>query len=86
VTYRFGMDARTAALLRMEPGEPRVICDGEGCGLARPVNRTRGLPPAWFVKHKAPPGWSLQRTELPDGSITRVDLCPRCKLLPKEST
>lgn len=79
VTYRPGMDARTAAFLRQQPGEPRIICDGPGCGARRTIYTTRGSPAQWFRKQQAPPGWKLTRTEHPDGTVQRVDLCPRCK-------
>lgn len=79
MTYRPGMDRRTAAFLRMEPGHPRVICDGDGCGAVKEGITSRGLPPAWLLDRRAPPGWKLTRTEHPDGRIERVDVCPRCK-------
>lgn len=81
MTYRPGMDARTAAFLRQQPGDPRIICDGPGCGLVRAINRTTALPPAWFLDGKAPPGWKLKRTRIEDGTVERVDLCPKCKSL-----
>lgn len=72
MSYRPGMDVRTAHVLGMEAGDPRIICDG--CGLVNRVSRPHGVPFAWFMNGKAPPGWRLLR----NGDVRR-DFCPRCK-------
>lgn len=61
-----------ARSLGMEPGGPRVICDG--CGLVLNVRDDRP-PPAWFLDGKPPKGWATTKRE--DG--TRDDRCPRCR-------
>jgi hypothetical protein len=76
MSYRAGMDVRTARFLRQEPGEPRIVCDG--CGLVRNITTGSKAPPAWFLDGKAPPGWRRSR---PDGLLggLRQDWCPTCK-------
>ncbi len=73
MSYRCGIGPGLAAL-GMEPGEPRVTCDG--CGLRTGVTKASGMPYAWFLNRKGPPGWKSTRTA--DGA-TSHDLCPRCK-------
>jgi len=65
------MDLRTARVLRMQPGEPCIVCDA--CGMVRRVAKANGMAPAWFLDGKAPPGWLLERDE------QRTDLCPTCR-------
>jgi hypothetical protein len=58
--------------------EPYISCNE--CGLRRRVSRPHGAPFAWFLDNKAAPGWSLKRLEDVHGGVSRVDLCPRCKV------
>lgn len=77
MSYRSGLGPQLAATMGVEPGGPRITCDG--CGLVRRIPDDR-LPPAWFLDNRAAPGWKLVRTEDGDGGVTRQDLCPRCKV------
>lgn len=58
--------------------EPFISCNE--CGLRRYVTKASGMPFAWFLDNKAAPGWSLKRTEGAHGGVSRVDLCPRCRV------
>lgn len=59
-------------MLGVEPGGPRVTCDG--CGLVLRVREDR-LPPKWLLDGKAPPGWLLACGS--DGA--RTDYCKKCR-------
>jgi hypothetical protein len=74
MSYRAGITGTMAAVLRVEPTEPCIVCDG--CGLRRTVYSQRGIgaPAKWFLDRKAAPGWSVWHK---DG--VRLDWCPRCK-------
>ena len=54
-------------------GRPRIICDG--CDLVTDVQRSSGLPFAWFMNGKAPPKWLLVRL----GDALAKHYCPRCR-------
>lgn len=74
MTYRAGIGAQVAALLGVEPGPPRIICDG--CGAVRLLTDRNGFgPPSWFLDRKAPPGWqqSGEGTE-------QKHMCKACKV------
>lgn len=56
MSHRAGIGARAAALLGVEPGPPRIVCDG--CDTAKPLVDRNGFgPPSWFLDGRAPPGW-----------------------------
>jgi hypothetical protein len=80
MSYHAGVGGHLAAMLRVEPGDPRVVCDG--CGLVRSVTSPYGIPYRWFLDRyldgKPVPGWFGERTEGPDG-VKHLDLCPECK-------
>jgi hypothetical protein len=80
MSYRAGIGGTMAAVLRVEPTEPCIICDG--CGLRRTVyqNRNSYAPAAWLLNGKAAPGWKGGRNE--DGR--RTDWCRNCKANHKE--
>lgn len=75
MSYRAGITGTMAAVLRVEPTEPCIVCDG--CGLRRTVYSQRGIgaPAKWFLDGKPAPGWSKANNA--DGG--RLDWCPRCK-------
>jgi hypothetical protein len=79
VTYRCGIDTRTATVLGLEPDRPRIICDQ--CGIKHGVENVRGLLAGWFMNNRAPPGWTLRIWS--DGK--RQDFCGRCLPKPKRS-
>jgi hypothetical protein len=64
-----------AMMLRMEPQDPHIRCDG--CGLVLSVYAQRGIrrPAKWFLDDKAARGWRADKNA--DG--VRRDWCPRCK-------
>jgi hypothetical protein len=72
MSYRCGIYEPLASIMGVEPGPPRITCDG--CGVVLKIGERR-LPPAWFLDGKAPPRW---RTEKHDDG-TRSDWCPACK-------
>lgn len=59
--------------------EPFISCNE--CGLRRSVTKSNGLPFAWFIANKAAPGWSLKRFEDIHGGTSRLDYCPKCKVM-----
>lgn len=75
MSYRPGIGPSLATFLEVEPGGPRITCDG--CGLVMNI-RENGPPPAWLLDGKPAKGWSLVKSA--DGS--RDDRCPRCKVKP----
>lgn len=75
MSYRCGIEASLASIMGVEPGGPRVTCDG--CG-ARVMVRTDRLPPMWLLDNKAPPGWKMTK----DADGKRTDLCKTCKVKP----
>jgi hypothetical protein len=81
VSYRAGITGTMAAVLRVEPTEPCIVCDG--CGLRRTVYSQRGIgaPAAWFLDRKPAPGWELVRVADERG----WDYCPACKAKRKEA-
>lgn len=72
MSYRCRIDNPLASIMGVEPGGPRITCDG--CGVRFNI-RTDRIPPKWFLDNKAPPKWRTAKLE--DG--TRNDWCPRCK-------
>lgn len=72
MSYRAGIGPALANRLGVEPGGPRITCDG--CGLVLNIREDRP-PPSWFLNGRAAPGWKLVKQA--DGS--RTDLCPRCR-------
>lgn len=77
MTYRAGIGPRAAALLRMEPGEPRICCDAPLCVAVLPVATHAGGPPAWLLDHRKAPRWGFRKVTV-GGIVKRVDVCPRC--------
>lgn len=75
MSYRAGIYGVLA--MGVEPGGPRVTCDGCGLRITIPDNR---LPPAWLLVNKAAPGWSLTK----DADGKRTDLCKSCRT-PRET-
>lgn len=71
MSYQSGVGPGLAKMFGMEPGGPRITCDG--CKAVLAIRDDRLLP-RWFMDGKAAPGWKLTRTE-----EARTDLCPRCK-------
>ncbi len=53
---------------------PYITCDSYECGAYVVID---GLPPKWFMDRKPPPRWSGSRVENANGSVTRLDYCPR---------
>lgn len=72
MSYRAGVGPQLAVMLGVEPGGPRVKCDG--CGAVVHVRDDRP-PPNWLLDGKPPKGWSSKKNE--DG--TRHDLCGQCR-------
>lgn len=72
MSYRCGVWGELAKLLGVEPGGPRVTCDG--CG-ARIVVRDDRMPPKWLLDGKPPRGWATVKNA--DG--TRTDTCGNCR-------
>lgn len=72
MSYRCGVYEPLASMLGVEPGPPRVTCDG--CG-ERIVIRENRMPPRWLLDGKPPPGWRTRKNN--DG--TRTDWCKACK-------
>lgn len=73
MSYRCGIGVSLAAAMGVDPGPPRVKCDG--CGVVLSIRDDR-LPPKWLLDGKAAPGWTLTRHD--DG--TRDDRCPNCRV------
>jgi hypothetical protein len=77
MSYRCGIGPGMEKL-GLEPGPPRVTCDG--CGKQLPAVTKTGGPPMWLLNGKAPKGWLLIRHEEPKtGAILREDYCPACR-------
>lgn len=72
MSYRCGIWEPLASAMGVEPGGPRVTCDG--CGL-RVVVRDDRMPPAWLLDGKPVPGWTMTKDD--DGK--RTDLCKTCR-------
>ncbi len=70
MSYRAGCDARMAAAMGIQPGGPRILCDGPGCDAVRHIPE---WPPQWFIAGKSPPLWHKASRQ------PRRDLCPKCK-------
>lgn len=51
--------------------QPRIVCDGEGCGASHPVETAVGAPARWFLARKGPPMWR-------GDSAGGIDYCPEC--------
>lgn len=71
MSYKAGVGPGLAKMFGVEPGGPRITCDG--CGVVLAISEAR-LPPKWFMDGKPAPGWRMVRSE-----DARTDLCPRCK-------
>jgi hypothetical protein len=77
MSYQAGIGPSLATQLGIVPRGPHIFCDG--CGVIRSIETKTSYAAQWFLKGRHAPGWSLVRTENEDGSVTRVDLCPKCK-------
>ena len=71
MSYRCGIYEPLASVMGVEPGPPRITCDG--CGIKH-VLRENKLPPKWFLDGKAPPGWRMDKQR-----EVRRDYCRTCK-------
>lgn len=80
MSYRAGIGGRMAMVLRVEPTEPHIVCDG--CGVTRTVyaNKNSYAPAKWLLDRKPAPGWELVRQAETRG----WDYCPACKTRRKE--
>lgn len=74
MTYRCGIGIGMDVLCGLEPGPPRITCDG--CGVRREVRTASGGMPAWLREGKAPRGWACDYDK---ENFTRKDWCPRCR-------
>lgn len=74
MSYRAGIGLGLRAL-GLEPCEPHIRCDGEGCAETHKVTNRHGIPTAWFMKRKAAPGWTAEAI---DSGRSR-DYCPQHK-------
>lgn len=78
MSYRAGIGEGLRAL-GLEPGPPRVMCDGAGCSALVVIEGRGGMPPRWFINGKGPPRWKTVRDAY-EGR--RLDFCPACRLAP----
>ncbi len=59
--------------LGLEPREPQVTCDADGC-TARVVISDDQPPPRWLLNGKAPKGWR----RVPRKDVAALYYCPKC--------
>lgn len=74
MSYRCGVFEPLASMMGVDPGGPRLTCDGPDC-TARVIVREGRRPPKWLLDGRAPKGWRNSKSA--DG--TRYDWCPECR-------
>lgn len=79
MTYRAGIGPMFSAETGGPVGgsDPFLTCDR--CGATESVVTARGDVSQTWMNRRTLRGWKTVRQENEDGSVTRDDVCPRCR-------